>query len=91
MNSAYLSSSKNLTLVLIFITWLCLVLMIIGKNASMHYAVMDLGISTHTLFGINDLKEYSRMFFGHIHVFEFVDQKWFETFQVFEFFDQNTF
>ena len=49
--------------------------MVIGKNASLHYSVMDLGISTHTLFGINDLKEYSRMFFGHIQPYLFLYSK----------------
>ena len=65
MNSNNPTISKNLTLVVICIISLSLILMIIGKNASLHNSVMDLGLTTHTFFGINDLKEYSRMLFGH--------------------------
>ena len=66
MNSTELPLNKNFTLAVIFIVTLSLFLMIIGKNASLHYSVMDLGLTTHTFFGINDLKEYSRMLFGHV-------------------------
>jgi uncharacterized membrane protein len=58
--------NKNFTIAVIFIVSLSLTLMIIGKNASLHYSVMDLGLATHTFFGINDLEEYSRVLFGHI-------------------------
>ena len=75
MNKSNFFSSNNFTIFVIFLILFSLVFMIIGKNASLHYSVMDLGISTHTLFGVNDLKEYSRMFFGHIQPYLFLYSK----------------
>ena len=70
MNSPNLN--KNFTLSVIFIFVLSISLMVVMKNASLHYSVMDLGISINTFFGINDLHEYSRMVFGHFKPYLFL-------------------